>query len=119
MAAPDPLIGSTIGSYNVSSKIGVGGMGAVYLGIHPLIGKKVAIKVLHAEFADKQDVVHRFFQEARAVSLLRHPHIVELIDFGKLDGTFGSLHYCVMELLEGETLRDCVKRGPIPEAHAA
>ncbi len=119
MAAPDPLIGTTIGSYQVSSKIGVGGMGAVYMGVHPLIGKKVAVKVLHAEFADKQDVVQRFFQEARAVSLLRHPHIVELIDFGKLDGSFGALHYCVMELLEGETLRDRLKRGAIPEAHAA
>jgi serine/threonine-protein kinase len=94
-------------------------MGAVYLGVHPLIGKKVAIKVLHAEFADKADVVHRFFQEARAVSQLRHPHIVELIDFGKIEGNYGSLHYCVMELLEGEVLRDRLKRGPIPEQEAA
>src|SRR5688572_8220870 len=61
--AVDPLIGGNVGSYNITSKIGVGGMGAVYMGVHPLIGKKVAVKVLHAEFADKQDVVHRFFQE--------------------------------------------------------
>ena len=101
------------------SALGVGGMGAVYLGVHPLIGKRVAIKVLHAEFADKQDVIGRFFNEARAVSLLRHQNIVELIDFGKMDLPSGDpLHYCIMELLEGETLRDRIKRGQMPESDA-
>lgn len=113
----DPLVGTTVGSYQIASKIGTGGMGAVYLGIHPLIHKKVAIKVLHPEFADKPDVVQRFFQEARAVSVLQHPHIVELIDFGQLQTT-PYLHYCVMELLEGETLRDRLKRGSVSESEA-
>ena len=115
----DALIGTEVGSFKITAALGVGGMGAVYLGVHPLIGKRVAIKVLHAEFADKQDVVGRFFNEARAVSLLRHQNIVELIDFGKMDLPNGDpLHYCIMELLEGETLRDCVKRGPMLEADA-
>ena len=119
MTPVDPLIGTSIGSYRISSRIGVGGMGAVYVAEHPLIGKKVAIKLLHPEFADKQDVVQRFFQEARAVSVLKHPNIVDCIDFGRIDSEAGQLHYCVMEFLEGETLRDRIKRGPMPEADAA
>ncbi|MSP60622.1 MAG: serine/threonine protein kinase [Myxococcales bacterium] len=119
MAAPDPLIGTHISSYRVVARVGVGGMGAVYLAEHPLIGKRVAIKVLHAEFAERKDVVQRFFQEARAVSSLKHPNIVDVIDFGVLKAATGELHYCVMELLEGETLRDKMKGGPLPEAVAA
>ena len=60
------LIGTEVGSYKIMSTLGVGGMGSVYLGIHPLIGKRVAIKILHAEFAEKQDVIGRFFNEAGA-----------------------------------------------------
>src|SRR5262245_45429174 len=117
--ASDALIGTEVGSYKITSTLGVGGMGAVYLGVHPLIGQRVAIKILHSEFAEKQDIIGRFFNEARAVSLLRHPNIVELIDFGKMSLPTGdSLHYCIMELLEGETLRDRIKRGAVPEAQA-
>ena len=65
---PDPLIGLTIGNYRVSQKLGEGGMGAVYLAEHPHIGKKVALKILHAEFASNNDVVTRFFNEAKAVN---------------------------------------------------
>ncbi len=55
------LIGKNIGNYRVVAKIGEGGMGAVYLGEHPLIGKRVAIKVLHEDLATKEDIVSRFF----------------------------------------------------------
>ncbi len=117
---PDPLLNTDIGSYRITSKIGVGGMGAVYLAVHPLIGKRVAVKVLHAEFAEKQDVVQRFLQEAKAVSVLHHSNIVEVIDFGQLPPKQHSLFYCVMELLEGEVLRDRMKAaGAMPEAQAA
>ena len=116
--ATDPLINSSIGSYKVTSKIGLGGMGAVYLAVHPMIGKRVAVKVLHSEFAEKQDVVQRFLQEAKAVSALHHINIVEVIDFGQLGATQGNLFYCVMELLEGEVLRDRMKAGPMTEAQA-
>ncbi len=75
-------------------------MGRVYLAEHVLIGRRAAIKVLAAEIADKEDLVSRFFTEARAVNDIRHPNIVEVTDFG----TFGSQPFIVMELLDGETL---------------
>jgi len=57
------LIGKRLGNYDIHSKIGEGGMGIVYMGVHPQIGKKVAVKVLHPELSDKADVVTRFFNE--------------------------------------------------------
>ena len=73
--------GTTIGNYRVIAKIGTGGMGAVYLAEHPLIGKKVALKVIHKELASNQEVVKRFFQEAQAVNKIGNEHIVEIHDF--------------------------------------
>jgi len=60
------LVGKQIGNYKITKLLGEGGMGAVYLGEHPLIGKKVAVKVLHDELAVKEDIVSRFFTEALA-----------------------------------------------------
>jgi len=80
----DPIIGQTIGNYVVRQKLGEGGMGSVYLAEHPAIGKKVALKVLHAEFAANQEVVSRFFNEARAVNDIGHPNIVDIVDYGVL-----------------------------------
>ena len=68
---PDPILGQTIGNYQVRQKLGEGGMGSVYMAEHPHIGKKVALKVLHAEFASNQDVVSRFFNEAKAVKAIQ------------------------------------------------
>jgi serine/threonine protein kinase len=93
--------GQSIGSYRVLQKIGTGGMGAVYLAEHPLIGKKVALKVIHRELASNKEVVQRFFQEAKAVTRIGNEHIVEIHDFGQTpDGD----HFYIMEYLEGETL---------------
>jgi serine/threonine protein kinase len=80
----DPIIGLTIGNYQVRQKLGEGGMGSVYLAEHPHIGKKVALKVLHAEFASNTDVVTRFFNEAKAVNDIGHPNIVDIVDYGAL-----------------------------------
>ena len=77
------LIGRRIGNYEIKAKIGEGGMGTVYLGEHPLIGKRVAIKVLLEELVAKQDVVSRFFNEAKAVNDIGHLNIVDVVDFGK------------------------------------
>jgi len=106
------LTGRTLGNYRVLDKIGQGGMGAVYLGEHVLIGRKVAIKVLLPEVASDQSRLKRFFNEARASAQVRHPSIVDVLDFGTQEDT----SYLVMEYLEGETVRSRVKRtGALPE----
>jgi eukaryotic-like serine/threonine-protein kinase len=95
------LQGTTIGSYVVRHEIGNGGMGAVYLVEHTMLGRKAALKVLHPEMSANQEMVQRFFNEARAASAIKSPGIVEIYDFGY--HTNGSA-YIVMELLEGESL---------------
>ena len=104
----DPLINATIGNYKVSRKIGEGGMGSVYLAEHPLIGKKVALKVLHAEYAANEDVVTRFFNEAKAVNDIQHPNIVDIIDYGVIPSPKGDLVYFIMEHLDGFPLDDVI-----------
>ena len=76
-------------------------MGAVYLAEHPLIGKSVALKVIHRELATNREVVQRFFQEAQAVNKIGNEHIVEIHDFGV---TPEGDHFYIMEYLEGRTL---------------
>ncbi|HEU0034213.1 MAG TPA: protein kinase [Kofleriaceae bacterium] len=99
--------GQSIGSYRILQKIGTGGMGAVYVAEHPLIGKKVALKVIHRELAGNREVVQRFFQEAKAVNTIGNEHIVEIHDFGVTpDGD----HFYIMEYLEGQTLATVLGR---------
>lgn len=105
------LIGATIGNYRVVSKLGEGGMGSVYLAEHPLIGKKVALKVLHEEYSANQDVVGRFFNEAKAVNDIQHPNIVDIIDYGVVQTQQGpGFVYFIMEFLGGESLASCIQR---------
>src|SRR3954468_20886190 len=99
-AMPPSLVGRTLGSFRVTQLIGEGGMGQVYLAEHALIGRKAAVKVLSAAVAESEEAASRFFTEARAVSAIRHPNIVDVTDFG----TFEDQPYIVMEFLEGETL---------------
>jgi serine/threonine protein kinase len=99
--------GQSIGNYRILSKIGTGGMGAVYLAEHPLIGKKVALKVIHRELSGNREVVQRFFQEARAVNQIGNEHIVEIHDFGV---TPENDHFYIMEYLEGHTLAAVLSR---------
>jgi serine/threonine protein kinase len=110
--AVDPILGLTIGNYQVRQKLGEGGMGSVYLAEHPHIGKKVALKVLHAEFASNTDVVTRFFNEAKAVNDIGHPNIVDIVDYGALQlGPGGEgLVYFIMEFLPGLTLTQLLQR---------
>jgi serine/threonine-protein kinase len=109
-------VGTVIaGTYTIEALIGRGGMGAVFLASHNrLSGKKVAIKVLHAELADAE-VLARFEREANIASELAHPNIVNVTDYNVLpDGT----PYLVLEYLEGETLAGRLRRGPLELAHA-
>ncbi|HEY5925492.1 MAG TPA: protein kinase [Kofleriaceae bacterium] len=94
------MIGETLGSYRIVSSIGQGGMGVVYRAEHTLIGKQVAIKVLLRQMTSDAVLVERFFNEARAAAMLKHPGLVEVFDFGQGGGSA----FIVMELLEGESL---------------
>ena len=93
--------GVTLGAYRVLHKLGEGGMGAVYVAEHALLGRRAAIKVLLPALSQDQEIVQRFFNEARAVTQIADPGIVQLFDFGF--HTDGSA-YIVMELLAGEPL---------------
>jgi serine/threonine-protein kinase len=93
--------GSILGTYRVLNKIGEGGMGTVYLAEHTLLGRKAAIKVLLPALSANEEVVRRFFNEARAVTQITDPGIVQIFDFGY--HTDGSA-FIVMELLDGEAM---------------
>src|SRR6185295_5692058 len=95
------LVGVVIGNYQIVRKLGEGGMGVVYLGQHQLLGRRAAIKVLLPELSARPDIVNRFFNEARAVTSISDPGIVQVFDFGY--HTDGSA-FIVMEFLEGEPL---------------
>jgi serine/threonine-protein kinase len=105
-------IGTTVGNYHLDQILGRGGMGTVYSGEHVYIGKKVAVKVLHPQFAKYEDAVKRFLREARAASSINHPNIVDVTDFGPMpDGGV----YFVMESLTGTSLEDLIDRkGALP-----
>ena len=84
----DLLLGTAIGAYRVARLLGIGGMGRVYKGVHPTIGSRVAVKVLSRECSDRKDLVERFFAEAKAVNLIRHESIVNVLDLSVLPGCF-------------------------------
>jgi serine/threonine protein kinase len=102
------LTGTRFGSYEILSLIGVGGMGEVYRARDVRLNRDVAVKFLLNLSTDSQRL-HRFEQEARAVGALNHPNILAVFHLGSYDGA----PYLVSELLEGETLRQVLKRGPI------
>ena len=79
-ASDDPLLGLPVGSWRIVSAIGAGGMGRVYRAVQPVIGARVAVKVLAESCASDRELVERFIGEARAVNLIRHEHIVQVLD---------------------------------------
>ncbi|HEY8946301.1 MAG TPA: serine/threonine-protein kinase [Polyangiaceae bacterium] len=104
----DSLIGTlVVGRYHVIRVLGEGGMGRVYLAEHAAIKKAVALKVLRDEFTNRGDIVSRFQQEAISASRIKHPNVLEIFDFGKLDS--GSF-FLAMELLEGRDLAQELRR---------
>src|ERR1700733_1309728 len=95
----DPFRGRTIGDrYRVGELINVGGMGRVYKGIQTSLDRPVAIKVIHPHLLTSEEVVGRFFTEARASSRLNHPNVVSIYDFGRMPQSEGGHLFLVMEL---------------------
>ena len=107
MSSEDDLIGESIGNYKLTKLLGKGGMGSVYLGEHPRIDRKVAVKVLAPYVVQQPLAAKRFEAEAKVISRIDHPNIIEIYDFGSLES--GSLYY-VMEMLRGHELRKLMKK---------
>jgi eukaryotic-like serine/threonine-protein kinase len=97
----ESAVGQTILHYKVISLLGVGGMGEVYLAEDTRLGRKIALKILPAEFTRNMERVRRFQQEARAASALNHPNIITIYEIGRLEGR----HFIATELIDGKTLR--------------
>jgi serine/threonine protein kinase len=104
------MIGKTLAHYEITSQIGKGGMGEVYKAKDQRLGRDVAIKVLPEEFAKDSDRVARFQREAKLLASLNHPNIASIHGLEESDG----IHFLVLELVEGDTLAERIKGGPIP-----
>ncbi len=104
--SPTSQEGQILGNYRVLKNLGIGGMGAVYLAEHTMIGKRVALKILHDTLSADREVLTRFFNEARAVNRIGSEHVVEIHDIGQ---TPDGGHYFVMEYLDGRTLGEILR----------
>ena len=102
--------GTKFGPYEILSAIGAGGMGEVYRARDTRLERIVAVKILPDHLSDRAELRERFEREARTIASLNHPHICTLHDIGHQDGT----DFLVMEYLEGETLAERLKKGPLP-----
>ena len=106
------MVGMVLGNYRVISELSSGGMGMVFRAEHQLLGRPAAVKVLRPELTANQELLQRFFNEAKAATTIHHPGIVEVYDFGYTDD---GRAYIVMELLDGEPLGERIKRGRLTE----
>ena len=102
--------GTKLGPYEIQSPLGAGGMGEVYRALDTRLDRTVAIKVLASHLPSSAELRQRMEREARAISSLNHPHICHLYDIGSQNGA----DYLVMEFLEGETLAERLRKGPLP-----
>jgi serine/threonine-protein kinase len=107
------MLGRVVNNYEIQALIGEGGQGTVYLALHPFMGRKAAIKVMRKSLVEDESMVARFLNEALAANNIGHPHIIDIIDAGRLppaDGEAAGLPYLMMEHLEGETLGARLRR---------
>ncbi|MGB8472680.1 MAG: protein kinase [Candidatus Acidiferrum sp.] len=113
-ALPDVLVGQRIGHYELLKRIGAGGMGEVYLATDITAGRKAALKLLPTRFTGDAERLKRFAREAHAVVGLNHPNILTIYEIGEDRST----HYIASELIDGETLRQRLERGPMEAEEA-
>src|SRR3954454_6293462 len=112
----DTMLGRILGHCELVARIGSGGMGSVYHGVHQALQQPRAVKVLRPDLADEPDVVARFRREAMIAANLSHPNIVLIYDAAKDD----ALHYIVRALLAGVSLRTVIRtEAPLPIERAA
>jgi serine/threonine protein kinase len=104
-----------LGRYEVGTLLGFGGMGVVYQAFDPLLRRDVAVKVMSPAFSSDPGLRRRFEREARVAASVRHPGVVSVYDFGVDDGS----PYLVLELVEGRTLNEVLRRGPLPPSEVA
>src|SRR5262245_22786459 len=103
--------GASFGAFEIIGLLGAGGMGNVYRARDTRLAREVALKVISEKLSGSSHGQPRFIQEARSASALNHPNIITIFEFGRVEET----DYIVMELVEGETLRQLISAGPIPQ----
>ena len=106
------MIGTTLSHFRITEKLGEGGMGEVWLAEDVRLGRKVALKILPPDRAEREDRLRRFKDEARAASTLNHPGIAHIYDVGEADG----IHFIAMERVDGESLDQRMARSPMTTA---
>ena len=108
------MIGTTLAQFEITSKLGEGGMGEVWLAKDTKLGREVALKVLPEEFAQDPERMARFEREAKVLASLNHPNIATLYGLESVESGTGQTTFLAMELVEGEDLSEHIKRGPVP-----
>jgi len=106
--------GSRLGAYEIAGLLGAGGMGEVYRAVDTRLNRQVAIKVLPDAYAADPERVSRFRREAQAIAALNHTSIAAIYDVAES----GGVNYLVLELIEGDTLSERIRRGPVPPEEA-
>lgn len=112
---PDPLLGRTVRQYRIESRLGAGGMGVVYRAHDTSLDRPVALKFLPPHLGGDETAAERFLVEARAAAALDHPNVCTIHEIGK---TEGGRRFLAMACYEGETLKQKLRRGPLPIAEA-
>src|SRR5881392_2758107 len=110
--------GTRLDRYEIISPLGAGGMGEVYLALDTRLDRRVALKLLPAEFTQDADRVRRFMQEAKAASALNHPNILTIYEIGAAPTATGDAYYIATEYIDGETLRAQMQRASLSLAAA-